>query len=181
MVVGGVFLYYFYDLRGLWEKNRQLSQRVGWGISAFVFVGIVLGFLVIGSPQTQRLIRFDQEKVNDLMSIQWQVVNFYQQKERLPETLEELEDPLIGFILPQDSQSKKEYGFVRISDLQFSLCADFNKESRKFSKGTSPAIRIESPVRLGVEDENWRHGVGETCFERTIDPDKFPPLKELRR
>ena len=136
---------------------------------------IVGGFFIIGSPQTQRLIRFDQDKINDLSSIQWQIVNFYQQKERLPETLEELEDPLIGFILPQDSQTEVEYGYVRVEDLKFQLCADFNKESRGYSTDDPRVVKIaSSPYGYGFEDENWTHGEGETCFERTIEKGELP-------
>lgn len=179
VVIGGVFIYYMHDLRGKWENSKSLSQTIGGIVSLLVLAAIVAGFFIIGSPQTQRLVRFDQDKINDLSSIQWQVVNFYQQKERLPDTLVELEDPLIGFILPQDSQTGKEYSYAKVEGLKFQLCAEFNKESRGNSMDTPQPVKVETSLRYGYgfEDENWVHGVGETCFERTIDPDKFPPLK----
>lgn len=182
VVIGGVFLYYLYDLRGKWETLKSTSQMIGGVVSLIVLATIVSGFFIIGSPQTQRLVRFDQDKINDLSSIQWQIVNFYQQKERLPETLEELEDPLIGFILPQDSQTEVEYGYVQVEDLKFQLCAEFNKESRGYSTDDLRVVKIaSSPYGYGLENENWAHGEGETCFERTIDPDKFPPIKTILR
>ncbi|MFC1731930.1 DUF5671 domain-containing protein [candidate division KSB1 bacterium] len=182
VVIGGVFAYYLYDLRGKWEASKSLSQTIGGIVSLLVLSAIVGGFFIIGSPQTQRLVRFDQDKINNLSNIQWQVVNFYQQKERLPENLEELEDPLTGFILPKDSQSEKEYGYVRAEDLKFQLCAEFNKESRGYSIDEPRAVKsINSQYGYGFEEENWAHGVGETCFERTIDPDKFPPIKTILR
>lgn len=178
IVIGGVFFYYLYDLRGVWEKSKGVSQTIGGVVSVAVLAAVVSGFFIIGSPQTQRLIRFDQQKVQDLSSIQWQIVNFYQQKERLPQALAELEDPLIGFILPKDPQTKGVYGYELAGNLTFNLCADFDKESRGYSAQTPKPVALESSVRFGIEDENWAHGTGETCFERTIDPDKFPLLKE---
>ena len=178
VVIGGVFLYYLYDLRGKWEESRKLSQTIGSLVAAVVLAVIVLGFFIMGSPATQRLVRFDQEKIQNLSSIQWQIINFYQQKERLPETLVELEDPLIGFIVPQDPQTEGAYGYTVVEGLTFNLCANFNKESRDYNVEKPRPVRSESLARFGFEDENWTHGEGETCFERTIDPDKFPLLKE---
>lgn len=184
VVIGGVFLYYFYDLRGKWEHSKTASQSIGVAVSLIVLSAVVGGFFIIGSPQTQRLIRFDHEKIGDLSGIQWQIVNFYQQKEQMPETLEDLSDPLVGFVLPEDPQSGTAYGYKLVGDLTFELCADFNKESRGYESGDNS--KPASPVMLdrslqygyGIDDVNWAHGVGETCFERTIDPDKFPPLNK---
>ena len=178
VVIGGVFFYYLYDLRGMWEQSKSVSQMIGVVVSALVLVAVVSGFFIIGSPQTQRLIRFDQQKIQDLSNIQWQIVNFYQQKERLPQTLAELEDPLIGFILPKDPQTKDAYEYELAGNLTFNLCADFNKESRGYGTQTLKPVPLESLARFGIEDENWTHKAGRECFERTIDPDKFPLLKE---
>lgn len=178
VVIGGVFLYYLHDLRGTWEQSKNMSQTIGGLVSVIVLAAIVSGFFIIGSPQTQRLVRFDQQKIQDLSSIQWQIVNFYQQKERLPQTLVELEDPLIGFILPKDPQTKETYEYELVQNLTFNLCADFNKESREYGIQSPKPVSRESSVFFGIENENWMHGEGITCFERTIDPDKFPLLKE---
>ncbi|NQV93363.1 hypothetical protein HQ403_02590 [Candidatus Kaiserbacteria bacterium] len=178
VVIGGVFLYYLYDLRGKWETSKSLSQTIGGIVSILILSAIVGGFFIIGSPQTQRLIRFDQDKINDLSSIQWQIVNFYQQKERFPKSLDELEDPLVGFIVPKDSQTGNDYIYNLGEGTLFELCANFNKESRGYAMGESRIVKpINSEYGYGLENENWTHGEGEACFERTIDPDKFPPLK----
>ena len=170
VVIGDVFLYYFLDLKGKWERERKLSVTIGWVISIIVLASIISGFFIIGSPMTQRDLRFDREKVQDLSSIQFQITNFWQEKDRLPEDLSELEDPLVGFIVPTDPQTDEEYGYSVISARTFELCATFNQESLE---GDPNIARFE----FGLRDENWAHGVGETCFERTIDPDRFPPIK----
>ncbi|MEX0652297.1 MAG: DUF5671 domain-containing protein [Candidatus Paceibacterota bacterium] len=178
IVIGGVFMYYLQDLKGTWEKSKSLSQIIGGVVTLMVLTSIIGGFFIIGSPQTQRLMRFDQDKINDLSSIQWQVVTYFQQKETLPQTLAELEDPLTGFILPTDAQTDTAYSYEVVEGLTFKLCADFNKESKGYTHAEPKAVRLESSVRYGgFDNENWAHGEGETCFERTIDPDKFPAFK----
>ncbi len=181
IVIGGVFLYYIYDLRGKLEDSKVTSQIIFWTVSIIVISSIVGGFFIMGSPQTQRLIRLDRGKIDNLSGIQWQITNFYQQKGRLPNTLEELKDPLVGFITPKDSQTGKEYGYVLADGLKFYLCADFNKESRGFNKKQTKSNGIRSSIKYNsgysTDGENWAHSEGEVCFERTIDPDKFPQIK----
>ena len=65
IVIGGAFLYYFYGLRGKWEVEEKTSIMIGWIVSVVVLISIISGFFIIGSPQTQRLLRLDQTKVND--------------------------------------------------------------------------------------------------------------------
>ena len=120
-----------------------------------------------------------KKKINDLQNIQWQVVNFWQSKKRLPNNLVELADPISSFIVPVDQQTGEEYGYSVISGLTFELCADFNKESTGASAING---RIAKPVPVnggfGFEDTNWQHEEGEVCFERTIDPDLYPVRKD---
>ena len=30
----------------------------------------------------------------------------------------------------------------------------------------------------GATSESWQHGAGDTCFERTIDPERYPPYSK---
>ncbi len=184
VVIGAGFLYYLYDLRGRWEREEKQAKMIAGIVAVAVLASIVSGFFIIGSPQTQRLFRFDQQKVSDLQNIQWQVVSYWQQKVRLPATLPDLEDPISGFVVPKDSQTGAEYGYRVVSLRTFELCAVFNLETRsgQIAEKTT-AVRPALPAGqyaegpYGFESENWQHGVGETCFERTIDPDLFPPVK----
>ncbi len=178
LVAGGAFLHFLADLRGYWIQNPAKAKSINWGVGVVVLIAIVTGFFIVGTPQDARMHRFDREKINDLSSIQWQVVNFYQQKERLPEDLEELEDPLTGFVLPTDPQTENRYEYEKTDTLTFTLCATFNRESRGYTEEVLRPVALESSLRYGFDDQNWAHGVGETCFERTIDPDKFPQLNK---
>jgi hypothetical protein len=171
VVTGAVFGYYIYDLKGKWEREIRKAKMIGWITALVVLVAVVSGFFIIGSPASQRLVRFDEKKVNDLQNIQWQIVNFWQNKERLPNSFVELEDPISSFMVPVDQQTSEEYGYNVISDLSFELCAVFNKEDAGLS---GENIRVAKPFGgSGIEDSNWAHGEGEVCFERTIDPDLY--------
>ncbi len=179
VVIGGIFLYYFLDLKHKWEREERLSKTIGAFVAISVLVSIVAGFFILGSPQSNRLLRIDVEKVSDLQSIQWQIVNFWQQKERLPNELSELKDPLVGFSLPSDPQTGEEYTYKKVSSLSFELCAVFNIESLNDRQQRSQFTPLEKSVPApGFNQESWAHGEGDVCFTRTVDPERFPALKQ---
>lgn len=170
LVAGGIFLHFLADLRGYWTANPKKAQQVGLGAGLVVLVAIVSGFFIMGTPGEMRLMRFDGQKVNDLENIQWQIVNYWQQKESLPASLEELNDPLSGYMLPVDPQTGESYTYTRNSALDFALCATFNLESDERNPEAMPSRAY------GSMESNWQHGVGEVCFDRSIDPDRYPPF-----
>jgi len=177
VVAGLAFAYYLYDLRmEAGQKSGKIKLLV-WMVSFGVLASIVGGFFIMGSPFTLRMKRFDERRVNDLQNIQYQIVNFYQRKGSLPKTLGELKDPIAGFNIPLDPDSTVSYGYEKVSDLSFRLCADFSLESdtQIDSKNTTRPV----PVFLGdgYLDENWQHQKGAVCFDRKIDKDLYPILK----
>src|SRR3989338_336410 len=129
LVAGAVFLHFLADLRGYWKANPSRATTVGVAAGLVVLAAIASGFFILGSPAEVRLLRLDSQKVSDLQNIQWQGVNYWQQKEKLPATLEELQDPLSGYTFSAvDPQSGEPYGYQTTGRLSFELCATFNKE-----------------------------------------------------
>ncbi|OGG72718.1 hypothetical protein A3A38_00845 [Candidatus Kaiserbacteria bacterium RIFCSPLOWO2_01_FULL_53_17] len=173
LVAGGVFLHFLADLRGYWNQNPARARMMGWAAAAVVLISIIAGFFIMGTPGQVRLYRFDEQKVSDLQNIQWQVVNYYQQKEKVPANVSELADPLSGWTLPVDPQTGENYTYEKTGNLSFRLCATFNAESQ--GPGDSS---VTKPMYASVEGENWQHGEGEVCFDRTIDPDRYPPYEK---
>ena len=169
VVTGAIFGYYMDDLKDRLTGSRRNVWRV---VAAVLVVGsIVAGFSVLGTPASQRMLRYDSQKVSDLQNIQWQIVNYWQQKGVLPASLAELQDPISGFIAPLDSQTKKPYEYKKTGTLSFDLCADFNKPAQAID-GSMTRMAYSEP--MGKLAENWQHEVGNKCFSRTIDPELYP-------
>lgn len=191
----------WYYVRALAHKQK----RQWFGIAAIVLVVgmIVWSFTVVGSPMNQRKLRIDQRRIDDLQSIQWQVISYWQQKGKLPASLADLSSPISGYTIPQDPefQSGKAYEYsihidpnVRMTAeavakiKTFGLCATF---ALPIPKGWVPgqtgggiaypmtatrdvAVSAVAPYPGGIGD-SWDHEAGHTCFTRTIDPDMYPP------
>ncbi len=173
-VLGGIFWYFLEELRGTWERNPRISTALGVGALVLVAVSIGASFFVIGSPESARLMKIDDQKVADLQNIQWQLVSFWQSKQTLPASLVELNDPISGFVPPVDPQSGVSYGYERTSNASFKLCASFNLPTKEMIRTDSSPMR---PLpAIDPSNENWKHEAGEACFDRTIDPERYPPF-----
>ncbi|MHB8652159.1 MAG: DUF5671 domain-containing protein [Minisyncoccota bacterium] len=176
VVAGAVFAYYINDVK--YGSVKMFRKYFVWGTAAFIFLSIIAGFSIVGSPMTQRIKRFDQTRVNDLQSIQYQVVNYWQHKQTFPATIGELNDPIGGFVLPTDPETNSSYEYTTNGTMSFQLCATFGRPSGN-DQPTIPRIAPTPmyPGGKGGIDEHWQHGAGRTCFERTIDPKFYPPIK----
>lgn len=174
LVAAAGFMHFWADLRGYWEKNPHYARTITWGVAALVVVTILAGFVIVGTPQTQRQYRVDDQRVQDLQSLQSQIIYFYQQKERLPQTLAELNDPLSYYSVPVDPETDGSYGYRATGPLSFELCATFNLQNRE-----SMGDRASMGHYPGMS-ENWQHGEGEICYARTIDPELYPPVPKGR-
>jgi hypothetical protein len=177
VTAGAVFWFYFYDLKRDPSTFSQGAKSFVWLASAVVLASVITGLFVAGSPFKQRSVRFDERKVWDLQSIQSQAVNYWSAKGKLPESLDDLRDPISSFVSPKDPQSQENYVYRKTGDLAFELCAVFNLSSAEAQIGKSNVpIRSE----FGI-NENWQHDSGEFCFDRTIDPeiykDRLAPLR----
>ena len=183
LVAAAGLMHFLADLWGFWDTQPKQAQMVGWAVGVLVLLSIAAGFLIMGSPSQVRLYRFDDQKINDLQNIQSQVVNYWQTKNKLPASLTELNDPLIGFTVPSDQQGNA-YTYATSGPLTFKLCATFNAETQANSSySPSRPVPAMAPPGLGGKGmdlyaQPWTHTAGEQCFTRTIDPERYPPYKK---
>ena len=170
LVAGGGFLHFLADLRGYWERYPARARMVSWATAALVLITIVAGFFIIGTPRQARLYRYDEQKVSDLQSIQYQITNYWQSKQALPAALTDLNDPLSYYTAPTDPQTGESYEYRATGATSFELCATFNAAA----SGTNGRA-LSRPMYPGEVADSWVHQEGRTCFARTIDPDFYPP------
>ncbi len=183
LIAAGVFMHFIADLRGYWEMFPARKRMVGVGVAILALATIIAGFFIVGTPAQARLYRFDAQKVSDLQSLQSQITSYYQAKQKLPAALTDLSSMygVYGSIsgLPMDAQTRQSYGYQTTGALSFKLCADFNmpgRVSRSSAAITEQSVPQVSPMGDKSLPDNWEHGAGNVCFDRTIDPSFYPPL-----
>jgi hypothetical protein len=174
IVAGAIFGYYLDDVRK--NKPTTLAKPFAWGTLLVVAALVIGAFFIVGSPKQARLQQFDQQRLNDLQGIQWQVVNYWQQKGQLPVSLTDLNDSISGYIAPMDPETRMPYQYIikNAATLNFQLCATFNAASDTNNPKTVPVPAMYPNDMSQV----WNHPVGYFCFDRTIDQQLYPPLNK---
>ena len=181
LVAAGVFGYYFWDLKRVSDKKYKLPKNLAW-LSALIVLGsIIAGFFIVGSPAQQRQRRFDDQRINDLQVIQNEIVNYWTQKEKLPEKLDDLKNSISGFNPPVDPETSIAYEYITKDPLTFELCAVFKTEGKNISNiAQNPMMPESMPYYDGSYQQNWDHGIGRVCFSRTIDPELYKKVEITR-
>lgn len=178
VVTGVVFWYYLAEAR-----NQSVSSKykaIAIVSTVLVVASLVTAFAVFGSPTTVRKLRADNLRVSHLQSIQWQIINHYQQKGALPETIGAAQDPLSSYLTLNDPETGKPYVYEPTGKLSFKLCADFLLDSQdadpKYGAYMTSGMDASISARYPGDGANdiWKHGPGTVCFDRTIDPDFYP-------
>lgn len=161
VIVGLTFTYYFTSLKSHpKEVSFRRTQHLFIGIaSAIVLTALVWGGLLVGSPMTGRLQRFDETRLQHLRSIQSEINSIvYEDAFRVPsgerEPVQEVPFSLqemlnqaeYSYPTVTDPQTGEEYGYQKISAYTYDLCAQF-----AFTRDES-------------YDIFWNHPAGSHCF-----------------
>lgn len=188
VICGVVFAYYL--LARVMDESRGRTAKRSIAIAGIVIVvaAIVSGFVIVGSPAKQRALRFDQERINDLQTIQWQVISYWQRKEALPPKLEDTIDSISGNPIPTDPDTGAQYGYAVKGPLKFEICADFSLGSEdlkgrgQYGYGAGGSLMArDTSYAYSDSDQNFEHKAGKACFTRTIDPDQYPPVRPVEK
>jgi hypothetical protein len=182
LVAAGAFMHFIADFWGYWDKNPGRKRVVCYSVGVLAVLSVVAGFWMFGTPFQARQFRYDEQRVSDLQQIQYQIVNYWQSKEKLPLSLADLSDSISGFAVPTDPQTGANYvykptPYKSTVPNSFELCATFNAISQQGALSI-PAQPVRGIAGASISD-SWQHGAGEQCFERNIDPQLYPPVSKL--
>lgn len=189
-VIAGLIWASYYNALNVFKsgKLKKVLSNVYIAASIAFFIALIMfSFRVMGSPKEQRSLRLDERRVSDLQTIQWQVINYWQNKGRLPSSLTDLKDPISYSTLPLDPEFEKGYSYeyATTSKLSFELCATFGANMPKGWQENSGGnimpmyndkMVATSAAYPGGVNDSWDHGKGRTCFTRTIDPEIYRPI-----
>lgn len=189
IIASTIFAYYILDRKINSEMDKNIWQKSISILGLFIVIAsIVAGFAIAGSPAKQRSLRFDERRINDLSSIQWQIVNRWQNMGALPQALAELNDPISSFVVPKDPETGQLYEYRMISSstvnsvktAEFELCATFSMPSPQVYDGGINSVVPTRPVAYSIVGDIWSHGVGRQCFVRTIDTNRYPLINSAK-
>lgn len=138
-------------------SNHQATDRAFTLLAVTsVIAAVIAGFWLLGSPNKQRLISLDADRVNHLMQIAGALRTDYggragQASKPLPKLLS---DTNVKPSLLKDPVTDSLYEYRLRSDSTYELCATFATDS----------FEAAAPNRR-FSDERWAHPKGRHCYE----------------
>jgi hypothetical protein len=148
ILAGGVFFYCFGDLRKTESTPAKLLRdRLMAGLSsALIAIVVVLGFVQLGAPAGQRLLRADSQRVRELYQLSAQVTQYWtQHSSQLPQDIRQISRSTYT-----DPITHAPYEYHSGEAGRYELCAVFARASD----------RRESPFPRSP----WIHPAGHYCF-----------------
>ncbi|MBP9760436.1 MAG: hypothetical protein KBD24_03690 [Candidatus Pacebacteria bacterium] len=171
-IAGMIFGFYFLERKKVqyrYEISRRTFQLFGYTLTALVALGIVMGFLVAGSPATERMRRFDAQRASDLQNLAGCIQGYAQQFERLPATL-------------QDLETSSNFSYCTVRDPETSASYEYRVVTPLHAVGTSVlegevevcatyALLSSADTQSGytsVSNKWYQHSVGYECDSETV-------------
>ena len=139
----------------------RIHAAFGAVASLVVAATVAWGFVLVGSPTTRRLERFDERRLQDLQIIVREIQSIVEDpnkkgtlKEQLPKTLEEAAQMArYEKLNPHDPETGATYVYRVKNETTYELCATFSQKR-------------DSDVRVF-----WNHAAGTHCFTiNVLDP-----------
>ena len=163
-IAGGAFGYYLRDLReaerdpGEARAPRRRDPLPALGAGA-VAVSVVAGLVALGSPAGQRLERLDARRAQDLDAISRAIDRYEATRERLPESLDELQRGSdVQVAISRSGGRGEPYGYEAGEGTAYELCATFELAT------------AERELRRGRPFS--RHEAGRHCFPLRAEADR---------
>jgi len=133
--------------------NRQFALLA----TALVTTGVIAGFWRLGSPNTQRQLRLDQQRIEDIRQI---ALSLHQQAQQAQNQGKPVNLP--ASLLPAQRRTEpisgEAYKYRRLDRTHYQLCATFATDSASNRLGD---------LRPGNQDL-WHHPPGQHCFKLNV-------------
>jgi hypothetical protein len=172
-IAGMVFGFYFLERKKIQYRqdiSRSVFQSFGWGLLGVIVLGITLGFVTAGSPETARQRALDARRASDLSALAGCVRQYAEDFSRLPRTLADLQASTDYNYCPRpnDPETGNPYAYRVVKDFDrpekgseamFELCAVFGLHSEGDTSSTEPLLSEYGPT-----SGKWSaHEAGKSC------------------
>jgi hypothetical protein len=132
--------------------------------SIVMFAAVLGGFHVLGSPAHQRDLRLDTRRVQNLTALSMAIRNVWMTNHTLPADLDAIDTPIRRTV---DPVTGKPYGYRRLSDETYNLCAEFAAASEDSQSALATSYYLQNLP-------GWKHPAGLYCYTFNIKQPAMP-------
>jgi amino acid transporter len=196
-----VVLFAYYRLIYVRGQSDSIKHQNAFGIISTVFIISICIYSIIltGSPSQIRKEKFDDIRLNNLSSIQQNILSYWQSHRLLPKDLASMTDAMSHTAIPKDPRNSEPYEYEiktqsetvnkKTTTAIFKICATFETikdNSKKFEELKAQDFSRYNSIKTNelnsyypMDDSPfWDHKAEKTCFTRTIDPMVYQPQTE---
>lgn len=171
-----VFGFYFLERKRVQygqDIPRKVFQSFAWGLLGVTVLGIILGFLAVGSPAMERKRTFDARRAEDLSNLAGCINNYAQEYKRLPRSISDLSKSgnydYCSKSSDPETNAPYEYDVIvseRVVganvEAEFELCATF-------SLASDAGVTSDEYSYYGNEGGKWHtHTAGRNCDSQSV-------------
>lgn len=174
IISGAVLGYQWWHLVFFNRKNAKIGigfKTFEWIVMAIVGGSVIWTFFVIDSPSTLRAKRFDDTRVNRLMSLSSSIQNFWgydkiSGHQALPTNLEQLASDTRIYMEPDgliDPVTRQQFTYRILGEKSYELCATFETDNINDTNINS----VSTPTYVGPKsagNRSFNHPKGNFCF-----------------
>lgn len=123
-----------------------------------VIAVIAMGFKIMGTPFSQRVMALDTTRLSDFSNIRYRIEDYYRVNKKLPAGFYQLN----GILNTKDPETKQDYKYEVVSEASYNLCATFSTDSEQSLNSSTAIPSLGSPLY-----EN-KHKKGYDCITYTL-------------
>lgn len=119
----------------------------------------ITGFYITGSPNSQKLIRYDEKRLSDLSEIRYAIERYATNHQKLPESLKVLDftDEKL------DPETNTSYEYVIADNRNYKLCANFSNDYKEYRAQGGGVYYFDSSIKLDFTK-------GKSCISFFLPP-----------
>src|SRR3989338_7395061 len=116
---------------------KLMNKKYLWLLPVLIVcAAMVVGVWYAGSPRAARASRIDDQRIQDLGNLQATIDAYWQNEKKLPENLAQVKDTAqklppyasISYFVTKDPVSGEDYGYKKVDEDTFEVCATFETE-----------------------------------------------------
>jgi hypothetical protein len=171
LIAAAVFTFYFYDIKRKEVQNKKDNIVRIYFYSALVIVlaTFIVSMFIVESPSETRNRRFDDMVLQNFMSIDSAINQYYLDKKKLPDNLDELKSdyPYITDETLQDKATGVKFDYKIIENNKYELCATFLTSNKDIKD-----------IDIYSYKDQWPHDAGYQCLSQKVIQSNTPNLEK---
>lgn len=139
-------------------------SAIGLGRGLLVATGVLVAatitaaIMVMGAPDTQRQVRLDERRVQELQRLSEAIDTHAYRHGALPQTLSEITGRPGMAYATTDPVTGVPYRYELVGPDDYRLCTEFDTDTSRAGSRARP-----------YGGDTWAHPAGEHCFDRKVD------------